>query len=103
MGFLAICTAIYDYQAQAENELEIKEGELLYILEKSPNDDWWKAKKRAAPDEEEEPVGLIPNNYVEDVRTHKPICTVVVSLLASFCDALLAPLRCANMSLHLSP
>jgi actin cytoskeleton-regulatory complex protein SLA1 len=65
MGFLAVCTALYDYQAQAEGELEIREGELLYILEKG-DDDWWRAKKRAAEDEDE-PVGLVPNNYVLEV------------------------------------
>jgi hypothetical protein len=67
MGFVAICTAIYDYQPQSDNELEIKEGELLYILEKG-DDDWWKAKKRADGEEDDEPEGLIPNNYVEDAR-----------------------------------
>ena len=69
MGFLGVYTAVYDYQPQSEGELEIKEGELLYVLEKSAEDDWWKAKKRAASDEEEEPVGLIPNNYVQEVCT----------------------------------
>jgi actin cytoskeleton-regulatory complex protein SLA1 len=72
MGFVAICSAIYDYQPQGENELEIHEGELLYILEKATGDDWWKAKKRAAGEDEDEPEGLIPNNYVEDA---KPIHT----------------------------
>ena len=65
MGFLSVCTALYDYQAQAEGELEIREGELLYVLEKG-DDDWWRAKKRAAEDEDE-PVGLVPNNYVSEV------------------------------------
>ncbi len=68
MVFLSICTALYDYAPQGDNELEIQEGELVYILEKSDEDDWWKAKKRAPSDEEEEPTGLIPNNYVEEVR-----------------------------------
>jgi actin cytoskeleton-regulatory complex protein SLA1 len=67
MGFVAVCTAIYDYQPQSDNELEIKEGELLYILEKG-DDDWWKAKKRATGEEDEEPEGLIPNNYVEEAK-----------------------------------
>ena len=72
MGFVAICTAIYDYQPQSSGELEIKEGELIFILEKSADDDWWKAKKKAADDDDDEPEGLIPNNYVEDA---KPIST----------------------------
>ncbi|RMZ87035.1 hypothetical protein DV736_g5739, partial [Chaetothyriales sp. CBS 134916] len=68
MGFVAICTALYDYQPQGAGELEIQEGELLYILEKSTEDDWWKARKKAAEDEEDEPEGLIPNNYVESAK-----------------------------------
>ena len=68
MVFLSICTALYDYVPQSDNELAIHEGELIYVLEKSTEDDWWKAKKRApGEEEEEEPVGLIPNNYVEKV------------------------------------
>ncbi len=69
MVILGIYTALYDYEPQGDNELSIQEGELLYVLEKSDVDDWWKAKKRAAADEEEEPVGLIPNNYVEEVSS----------------------------------
>jgi hypothetical protein len=69
MGFLGVYRALYDYQPQAENELEITEGELLYVLEKSSQDDWWKAKKRASDEDDDEPVGLIPNNYVEEVRS----------------------------------
>lgn len=69
MVFLSICTALYEYIPQNDNELAMSEGELIYILEKSTEDDWWKAKKRAPGEEEEEPVGLIPNNYVEEVST----------------------------------
>ena len=69
MVFLSICTALYDYAPQGEGELSITEGELVYILEKSTEDDWWKAKKKAPGEEDEEPVGLIPNNYVEEVRS----------------------------------
>lgn len=67
MGFLGVYRAIYDYAAQAEGELAISEGDMLFILEKSTDDDWWKAKKKAAADDDDEPIGLIPNNYVEDV------------------------------------
>ena len=67
MTFISICVALYDYIPQGNNELAIQEGELIYILEKSTEDDWWKAKKRAPGEEEEEPVGLIPNNYVQEV------------------------------------
>ncbi|KAL8913660.1 MAG: hypothetical protein Q9172_007240 [Xanthocarpia lactea] len=71
MVFVSICTALYNYVPQGDNELALQEGDLVYILEKSTEDDWWRAKKRAQPDEDEEPTGLIPNNYVEDARpTH---------------------------------
>ena len=66
MGFSGVYTAIYDYQPQGDNELEIVVGELLYVLEKGA-DDWWKVKKKAADDEDEEPVGLVPANYIEAV------------------------------------
>lgn len=66
MGFLGIYRALYDYAPQSEGELAITEGDLLYLLEKD-EDDWWKAKKKASADDDDEPVGLIPNNYVEEV------------------------------------
>ncbi|KAI0379700.1 hypothetical protein F5Y04DRAFT_112732 [Hypomontagnella monticulosa] len=68
MGFLGVYKAIYDYAPQSEGELSISEGDVLYVLERSEEDDWWKAKKRAGADDEDEPVGLIPNNYVEQAQ-----------------------------------
>ena len=67
MGFVGVFRAIYDYAPQGDQELAISEGDLLYILEKSTSDDWWKAKKKAPGEDDDEPVGLIPNNYVEEV------------------------------------
>lgn len=68
MGFLGVYRAIYDYAPQGESELSISEGDILYVLEKSGEDDWWKAKKKASGEDDDEPVGLIPNNYIEEVR-----------------------------------
>lgn len=68
MAFLGIYKAVYDYVPQSDGELDIKEGDVLFVLEKSTDDDWWKAKKKAMSDEEDEPEGLIPNNYIEEVR-----------------------------------
>lgn len=73
MGFLGVYKALYDYAPQGEGELAISEGDLLYILEKSEEDDWWKAKKKAGPEEDEEPVGLVPSNYVEEVCQYLPL------------------------------
>lgn len=72
MGFVGVYTAVYDYQPQAEGELEIHENDLLYVLDKD-DDDWWKAKKKAADPEDEEPVGLVPNNYVQEVRGYPSV------------------------------
>ncbi|CAG8957492.1 hypothetical protein HYFRA_00011474 [Hymenoscyphus fraxineus] len=68
MGFLGVYKAVYDYEPHGENELSIKEGDILFVLEKSGEDDWWKAKKKASGDDEDEPVGLIPNNYIEEAQ-----------------------------------
>ncbi|UKZ78067.1 hypothetical protein TrVFT333_005801 [Trichoderma virens FT-333] len=69
MGFLGIYRALYDYTPNEDAELAIKQGDLLYILEKNDDDGWWKAKKKAGTDDEDEPTGLIPNNYVEKAET----------------------------------
>ena len=69
MVFLGVHRALYDYSPQSEGELLLEEGDLLFILEKSTEDDWWKARKKADNEDEEEPEGLVPNNYVEEVRT----------------------------------
>jgi len=76
MGFLGIYKAIYDYAPQSEGELAISEGDLLYVIEKSQDDDWWKAKKRAGGEDEDEPEGLIPNNYVEEVSLAVLACPI---------------------------
>lgn len=68
MGFLGVYKAIYDYVPQGASELAISEGDILYVLEKSGEDDWWKAKKKASGEDDDEPTGLIPSNYVEEVR-----------------------------------
>lgn len=68
MVFLGIYRAIYDYEPQSSNEIALTEGDILMVLEKSTDDDWWKAKKKGHDEDEEEPEGLIPNNYIEEVR-----------------------------------
>ena len=75
MGFLGVYRAIYDYAPQAEGELAITEGDVLYVLDKNGDDGWWKAKKKAGADDEDEPTGLIPNNYVEQVCPLSPCPT----------------------------
>lgn len=67
MGFLGVYRALYDYAPQSEGELQITEGDLLYLLEQSSDDDWWKVKKKASVEDEDEPDGLVPSNYIEQV------------------------------------
>ena len=82
MVFVSICTALYDYVPSGDNELALKEGDIVYVLEKSFEDDWWKAKKRAPSEDEDEPVGLIPNNYVVEVSISCPIFGTLVPIKA---------------------
>lgn len=73
--YIGVYKALYEYTAQAEEELNIQPDDLLYLLERSDVDEWWKVKKRVLPvgDEEvHEPVGLIPSNYIEQVRFQLP-------------------------------
>ncbi|KAF5097642.1 hypothetical protein D0Z00_002325 [Geotrichum galactomycetum] len=69
--FIGIYVALYPYTAQTEQEISVEQGDLLYLLEKSQEDDWWKVKKRVLGAETEEPVGLVPNNYVQQELSFK--------------------------------
>ena len=66
--FLGVYTALYDYDAQTEEELSIKQDDILYLLEKSETDDWWKVKKRVLDADVAEPVGLVPSTYIEPTK-----------------------------------
>ncbi|GME92617.1 unnamed protein product [[Candida] boidinii] len=74
--FIGVYIALYDYEAQNEEELSIKENDLLYLLETSEVDDWWKVKKRVLDADVEEPVGLVPKTYIEPA----PVVASAVSL-----------------------
>lgn len=68
MPFQDVVRALYDYPPQSDEELEIRDGDLLLVLEKSSDDDWWTCKKKATSEDEDEPEGLVPNNYVEQIQ-----------------------------------
>ena len=74
MSYLGIYRALYDHEPQvgtastAEAELSIKAGDLLYIVAKDTDANWWKARKKATDEDDEEPEGLVPRNYIEEVR-----------------------------------
>ncbi|RMY79236.1 hypothetical protein D0863_00166 [Hortaea werneckii] len=71
MVFVDVVRALYDYPANSAEELTISENDILFVLEKSTEDDWWKCKRKAASDDDDEPEGLVPNNYVEKVQPSK--------------------------------
>ncbi|OBZ77078.1 Actin cytoskeleton-regulatory complex protein sla1 [Grifola frondosa] len=64
--YLAVLKASYDYDPQpdAEDELAIKQDQLLFLLERI-DEDWWKVKVKADTQEEDGASGLVPSAYVE--------------------------------------
>lgn len=64
MKYVAICSALYDYSAQTEEEISFQTQDVLYILEKS-DPDWHKAQLKVP--NTDGPIGLIPANYIEKV------------------------------------
>jgi hypothetical protein len=52
------CEALFDYVAQQPDELTLKKGEVIVILEKMP-DGWWKGQIGGR-------TGVFPANYVKD-------------------------------------
>jgi actin cytoskeleton-regulatory complex protein SLA1 len=51
-------TALYDFEADGEDELSVKEGERLLVLEKD-GDEWWKCQNTNGVE------GVVPASYIE--------------------------------------
>ncbi|CAO0793109.1 unnamed protein product [Mucor circinelloides] len=66
MRYVQVCKALYDYESRTEDELSIKENDILYIIEKE-DDDWWRAELKQQNGEDQGPVGLVPADYLEEV------------------------------------
>lgn len=75
MKYVAVSKALYDYEALSDEELSFKEDNVLYVLE-NDDPDWWKAQLKTPSLDEVGPVGLVPANYVSEVR----FCTIVRSI-----------------------
>jgi uncharacterized protein YegJ (DUF2314 family) len=56
---VAISTAVYDYEAQAEEELSLKEGETVYVIE-NEDSDWWLVRTG-------DQYGFVPCSYLKTV------------------------------------
>lgn len=61
---LSVCQALYDYDAQGEDELSLRRGQLVEILSRdvkiSGDEGWWTGKIG-------DKVGIFPSNFVEEV------------------------------------
>ncbi|PAA65990.1 hypothetical protein BOX15_Mlig000985g5, partial [Macrostomum lignano] len=57
-GQVRVIKALYNYAAQAKDELSFDAGDILYLVD-STNKDWYTARCGSS-------VGLIPSNYVEE-------------------------------------
>jgi hypothetical protein len=66
MKFVDICTALYDYNSQHEEEITFKADDTLYILE-NDDSDWYKAQLKPKSAGEDDVIGLVPANYVQRV------------------------------------
>ncbi|KAI9464442.1 hypothetical protein BJY52DRAFT_1249080 [Lactarius psammicola] len=60
--YIAVLKASYDYVPQSSDEIEIKEDQLLLLVEKT-DDDWWKVKVKG-----DDQSGLVPSAYVESAE-----------------------------------
>lgn len=53
-----LCKVIYSYKPANEDELELKEGDIITILNKDlPDKGWWKGELKGK-------VGVFPDNFV---------------------------------------
>ena len=81
--YIAVLKASYGYAPQSEDEIEIKEDQLLLLIEKIDDEcvllsplldawlticSWWKVKPKGDSDGQG---GLVPSAYVELVSAHR--------------------------------
>lgn len=67
MKYISVCKALYAYEAQTEEEMSFPEDAVLYLIEKEDTE-WWKAQLKMPDPGETGPVGLVPANYLAEVR-----------------------------------
>ncbi|KAJ2797650.1 hypothetical protein H4R20_005108, partial [Coemansia guatemalensis] len=66
MPLVDVRRAIYAYVPENRDELKMREGDVLYILDNS-NPDWLLAKRKIIRKDEDEEQGLVPANHTEGV------------------------------------
>ncbi|CAJ0841587.1 11831_t:CDS:10, partial [Entrophospora sp. SA101] len=62
---ITIRVALYDFKAQGDDEISIREGDKLWIIDDVSSDDWWRCRKG-----EEE--GVVPSSYIKRKALQKP-------------------------------
>ncbi|CAG8466236.1 3320_t:CDS:10 [Diversispora eburnea] len=75
---------IYEYDADGDDEINLKEEEVVVILDKS-DDDWWKGRN------ENGEVGLFPSNYVELITEKEQVVGEEVNLRSVISEPELRP------------
>lgn len=69
MAYSKILKAAYDYEAAADDELSLAEGDILGIVEDDTNGDGWYYGCSVLSDENERK-GFIPTTYCEEVKRY---------------------------------
>ncbi|GAA99423.1 uncharacterized protein L969DRAFT_93884 [Mixia osmundae IAM 14324] len=69
ISLLGLARAEFDYEAREAEEVSIKEGDVLYIIE-DDDAEWWKIRAKVSPssDEPEGATGLVPASYLEPMQ-----------------------------------
>lgn len=78
MGFAGVYRAVYGYNSTSEQELSLKENDLLYLIE-TADDGWWTVKKRVPGVASKEPEGIVPYNYIEPAKPEAGVARALYS------------------------
>ncbi|XP_045106822.1 uncharacterized protein LOC123501849 isoform X12 [Portunus trituberculatus] len=69
-GQPSLCTILYDYEAQGDDELSLRHGEVIEVLSRdvkiSGDEGWWTGKINGK-------VGIFPSNFVQNIRDLEPV------------------------------
>lgn len=62
--YVSTARALFSYQPQQDDELELQEGDYIYVILKE-SDDWWKGQVNGK-------IGIFPASYVEETGSPPP-------------------------------
>lgn len=54
-----VAVALYDFDADGDDELTVKEGERVAVLDREGSEEWWKCRSVAGKE------GVVPSSYLE--------------------------------------